>query len=175
MGHWLVLSYRVPTEPSRKRVYVWRRVKELGAVYLQQGVAALPDREHLRTQLEQLREEINGMSGEAMLMTCSIDNEADEGKLIGSFHALRTQDYGEIIEKCELLIAELEEETKVGKFTFAEVEENEAELGKISRWLEKVAERDHLDCPTRSQAEEALARATERATKYAEEVYDREI
>lgn len=175
MRRWIALSYRVPTEPSRKRVHIWRRLKELGAVYLQQGVAALPDSDALRQQLEQLRQEVYAMDGEALLLTCSLVNEDDEQRLVDAFNALRTQDYDEIIEKCELLIAELEEETSVAKFTFAEVEENEAELGKISRWLEKVFERDYLGCPTRARAEQALARATDRANKYAEEVYAREI
>ena len=39
---WLLLIYKVPTEPARQRAAVWRRVKALGAVYLQDGVAALP-------------------------------------------------------------------------------------------------------------------------------------
>jgi hypothetical protein len=32
---WLVLIYRVPSEPTRLRSTVWRRIKSLGAIYLQ--------------------------------------------------------------------------------------------------------------------------------------------
>jgi len=32
---WLLLVYRVPSEPTRLRAAVWRRLKSLGAVYLQ--------------------------------------------------------------------------------------------------------------------------------------------
>jgi len=32
---WLLLIYRVPSEPSRLRAAVWRRIKSLGAIYLQ--------------------------------------------------------------------------------------------------------------------------------------------
>ena len=31
---WLILIYRVPSEPTRLRAAVWRRLKELGAIYL---------------------------------------------------------------------------------------------------------------------------------------------
>jgi hypothetical protein len=34
-GGWLLLIYRVPSEPSRLRAAVWRRIKSLGAIYLQ--------------------------------------------------------------------------------------------------------------------------------------------
>jgi DNA-binding transcriptional regulator PaaX len=41
-GGWLLLIYRVPPEPTRLRSTVWRRIKSLGAIYLQNSVAALP-------------------------------------------------------------------------------------------------------------------------------------
>ena len=34
---WLALSYNVPINPSKVRVYVWRKLKEFGAEYLRQG------------------------------------------------------------------------------------------------------------------------------------------
>ncbi|GAY10922.1 Chromate resistance protein ChrB [Pseudonocardia sp. N23] len=40
---WLVLIYRVPSEPTRLRATVWRRLKGLGAIYVQNSVAALPE------------------------------------------------------------------------------------------------------------------------------------
>ena len=41
-GGWLLLIYRVPPEPTRLRSTVWRRIKSLGAIYLQNSVAARP-------------------------------------------------------------------------------------------------------------------------------------
>src|ERR687898_153907 len=37
---WVLLVYRIPREPSRHRVAVWRKLRDLGALYLQDGVAA---------------------------------------------------------------------------------------------------------------------------------------
>ena len=39
----MLLVYRLPREPSRHRVAVWRKLRDLGALYLQDGVAALPE------------------------------------------------------------------------------------------------------------------------------------
>src|SRR5262249_57473118 len=51
-GRWLLLIYRVPSEPSRLRATVWRRIKSLGAIYLQNSAAALPRSEERRVGRE---------------------------------------------------------------------------------------------------------------------------
>jgi len=38
---WLLLTYK-STEPAAKRIAVWRKLKGMGAVYLQSGVCLLP-------------------------------------------------------------------------------------------------------------------------------------
>src|SRR5438309_7457883 len=48
---WLLLIYTLPSQPSRKRAYVWRELKKVGAVYLRDGVAILPRRPDLEERL----------------------------------------------------------------------------------------------------------------------------
>src|SRR6202034_1161072 len=67
---WLLLIYRVPPEPTRLRSTVWRRIKSLGAIYLQNSVAALPASTASERALRKLRREITDMSGTAVLMSC---------------------------------------------------------------------------------------------------------
>src|ERR1700726_4276060 len=69
---WLLLIYRVPPKPTRLRSTVWRRIKSLGAIYLQNSVAALPASTANERALRKLRREITDMSGTAMLMSCSV-------------------------------------------------------------------------------------------------------
>src|SRR4051795_10872995 len=64
---WLILIYRLPREPSRPRVAVWRKLKALGALYLQDGVVALPGDAVTREQLEWLQVHIREAQGEATL------------------------------------------------------------------------------------------------------------
>ena len=45
---WLLLSYKVPREPTANRVSVWRKLKKLGAVSLQDSVWVLPATPHTR-------------------------------------------------------------------------------------------------------------------------------
>src|SRR5258707_4004285 len=68
---WLLLVYRVPSEPTRLRAAVWRRLKSLGAIYLQNSAAALPASIDAERALRKLRREILGMSGTAVLLSRS--------------------------------------------------------------------------------------------------------
>jgi hypothetical protein len=62
----LLLTYKIPPEPSKKRVAIWRRLKGMGAVYLQSGVCLLPKTdEHVR-RLKMLENDITGMGGAAV-------------------------------------------------------------------------------------------------------------
>ena len=65
---WLVLIYRVPSEPTRLRSTGWRRIKSLGAIYLQNSAAALPASVATERALRKLRREIIEMSGTAVLL-----------------------------------------------------------------------------------------------------------
>jgi hypothetical protein len=65
---WLLLLYKVPNEPSARRVYVWRKLKGLGAILLHDSAWVLPATPHTREKLQWLAAEISEMEGgEAML------------------------------------------------------------------------------------------------------------
>jgi hypothetical protein len=64
---WVLLIYKVPPEPSAKRVYVWRKLKSLGALLLHDSVWVLPSTERTREQMQWLASEIAEMGGEVYL------------------------------------------------------------------------------------------------------------
>ena len=55
---WLALGYSVPVNPSKNRVYIWRKLKEYGAEYFKQGVAILPYNRQSYTKLKHLQAKI---------------------------------------------------------------------------------------------------------------------
>jgi hypothetical protein len=64
---WLLLVYKIPREPTASRVYVWRKLKQLGAISLQDATWALPATPRTQEQLQWLASEIVELGGEASL------------------------------------------------------------------------------------------------------------
>lgn len=67
MKAWLLLVYRIPREPTAGRVFVWRKLKQLGAVALQDAVWVLPCTSRTQEQFQWLAAEITELKGEAVL------------------------------------------------------------------------------------------------------------
>lgn len=166
---WLLLVYRVPSEPTRVRAAVWRRLKGLGAIYLQNSAAALPAGTHAERALRKLRAEIIDMAGTAMLLSCTaLQGEAD---IRAAFLAARDDEYDEIVDKCGDFLADIEKEFAADHYSFAELEENEVDYQKLVSWLAKVVERDTLGAAGRARAQDALRRCADELERYAARVY----
>jgi hypothetical protein len=169
---WLVLIYRVPPEPTRLRSTVWRRIKSLGAIYLQNSAAALPASAGTERALRKLRREIIEMSGTAVLLSCSV--LAGESDVHNAFQAARNDEYEEIVDRCEDFLRQVKKEYTESHFTYAELEENEVDLVKLRNWFAKVRERDAFDADGRQAAEKALDECEQSLEAYAARVYAEE-
>jgi hypothetical protein len=169
---WLLLIYRVPPEPTRLRSTVWRRIKSLGAIYLQNSVAALPASTANERALRKLRREITDMSGTAMLMSCSV--LAGESEVRASFQAARNDEYEEIVDKCEDFLKQVQKEYAENHFTYAELEENEVDLVKLKNWFAKIVERDVFGASGRAACEQSLEKCELSLEGYAARVYAEE-
>ncbi len=169
---WLLLIYRVPPEPTRLRSTVWRRIKALGAIYLQNSVAALPVSAANERALRKLRREIADMSGTAMLMSCSV--LAGEAEVRAMFQAARNDEYEEIVDKCEDFLRQVQKEYVENHFTYAELEENEVDLVKLKNWFAKIIERDVFGASGRAACEQFLDKCEQSLEAYAARVYAEE-
>jgi ChrB-like protein len=169
---WLLLIYRVPPEPTRLRSTVWRRIKSLGAIYLQNSVAALPASTANERALRKLRREITDMSGTAVLMSCTV--LAGESEVRASFQAARNDEYEEIVDKCEDFLRQVQKEYDENHFTYAELEENEVDLVKLKNWFAKIIERDVFGASGRAACEQFLDKCEQSLEAYAARVYAEE-
>ncbi len=169
---WLLLIYRVPSEPSRLRATVWRRIKSLGAIYLQSSVAALPASLAAERALRKLRSEILDMSGSAVLLSCTV--LAGEQDVRSAFQSARDDEYEEIVDKCQDFLAGLRKEYAENHFSYAELEENEVDLVKLRTWLDRVRQRDVFGASGREGALNSLAECEEQLEAYAARVYAEE-
>jgi DNA-binding transcriptional regulator PaaX len=169
---WLLLIYRVPPEPTRLRAAVWRRIKSLGAIYLQNSVAALPASVASERALRKLRREILDMSGTAYLMSASVLE--GEAEVLQAFQAARDDEYEEIVDKCADFLGQVQKEYDASHFTYAELEENEVDLIKLKNWFAKVADRDAFGAGGRAAAERGIEACEQSLEAYAARVFAEE-
>lgn len=168
---WILLIYKVPSEPSRKRAYVWRHLKQLGAIYLQQAVCLLPNQPELEAPLHKLADKILEFEGEATVFYADGKDESWNEKVVADFQGARDAEYAEVIENIEHFEREIERESAAQKFTFAELEDVESDMEKISKWFERVQARDYFKAPLGSQAHEHLKKAQTLLESFAQQVY----
>ena len=65
--YWIALSYHLPSDSSRSRVYLWRKLRELGAENLHPGIAILPHTPDNLRRMRQLLQKIREMEGDGTL------------------------------------------------------------------------------------------------------------
>lgn len=170
--HFLVLVYRMPSSPTASRVAVWRQLKKIGGIYLQQTVTAFPQVPRVTQELQKLLRKIEDSGGEFHLLPLRKLSEVEETKLVRLFAEQSTRHYQEIIENCEVNFAkEIEFETFRRNFTYEEAEEIRAEFDKIVDWYERVSDRDWFGAPNRDEALEWLRRSRERLEEFEGAVY----
>jgi hypothetical protein len=147
------------------RVSVWRRLRGLGALYVQQSVCLLPDRPEVARAVGRLAARVRAEGGAARVLHVRISDAGEREQLIREMRAAIQAEYGEVLQRLPSFFAELDSETVRGNVTFAEVEESEADLARFDAWLAKIASRDYFDAPLGSKARAELdqARAALRA------------
>src|SRR3954469_5552396 len=98
---WLLLTYKVPPNPAAKRVALWRRLKGMGAVYLQNGVCLLPKTDDQVRRLKMLENDITEVGGEAVILETVALDRGQADKVVARFKADRDDAYREFIDKCD--------------------------------------------------------------------------
>jgi hypothetical protein len=171
---WLLMTYKVPAEPSKLRVGIWRRIRGMGAVYLQNSVCVLPTSADHQRQLRMVQSDIEKGGGEAVIFETTALDAKQEELVVSRFKHDRDQDYEEFLDKCADFKREVDKEVQADHYTFAELKENDEDLKKLKGWLDKVKALDFYGAPARAAAEQQLAQCEEQLDAYAQEVYERE-
>jgi hypothetical protein len=172
---WHLFIYRLPANPSRTRVAVWRELRRLGALPLQQSVVVVPEEGGLAAQLDAIEERILSEEGTVYHYRLS-DLPADqEERLVAEWNQVRDHEYAEIVEECETKFRrEIEFELFRGNLTGSEAEEIEADLEKIRSWFARVRARDCFAAASRAAAEAAIEESQQLLDSFIERVFEAE-
>lgn len=98
-GRWVLLTYRLPREPSTPRTAVWRKLRRLGVAQLADGLVALPEDARTREQLEWIAEEVLGAGGTAMLWLAQPTALGDERSVAQAMSEERNREYDDLASR----------------------------------------------------------------------------
>jgi len=142
-GPWVLLSYRVPREPSAPRIAVWRKLKRLGVAQIGDGLAALPADARTREHFEWIAQEVRDAGGQAGVWLAEPTDPAQHRALAAEMTAARAQEYTAVTAAAQQAAAlPPVQRRRAG-------ERLRAELGRVHR-------RDFFPPPQRDQAQQAV-------------------
>ena len=139
-NQWVLLSYRLPREPSTPRITVWRKLKRLGVAVLGDGLVALPLDARTREHLEWIADEIHDANGSATVWVAQPTSQRDHQALANQLNAERAKEY-------ETLTAEATIAAPVSRRT----------VERLRRELRRINRRDYFAPPQRDVAKAAVA------------------
>jgi hypothetical protein len=135
LPEWILLHYKIPSEPSASRVYIWRKLKRLGALLYLDSVWVLPDTPRTLEQFQWLSSEIVELGGEAALWKAQAAQLNQDESISEQFSIQVDAAYHELMNA--LL-------------------EPDADLEMISRQYQRIKSRDYFNSPTGQKVREVL-------------------
>ena len=168
---WILLVYRVPVQPTRHRVAVWRHLRRIGALSLQQSIAGLPDSRENRAALQQVARVVDAAGGEFFLLRTEAVDEGTRERLERTYTEAVEQEYLEFIAECRKYLVEIKKEIRIKKFTHAELAEEEQSFDRLERWAAALAAKDVLGAPSHSPADATLKDCAAALENYAARVF----
>lgn len=140
MNRWLILIYSVPRRPSASRVYVWRKLKRMGAEPLQDAAWVLPASPRNEEHLRWLAAEIEDLRGTALLWNAELAEDDRNRALIRRFEKPVQSEYRRLLRR------------------LAAARPDRAELARRYR---EIHARDHFEHPLGREVRRKLTGETE--------------
>ncbi|MDN5916169.1 MAG: hypothetical protein L0I76_13885 [Pseudonocardia sp.] len=168
---WVLLLAQLPASPSSPRVTLWRRAKAAGAVGLQNGAWVLPGTDDNLEFFRILADYVRGHDGTAHALSVRAVEDEGDAEIVARFQSERAKEFAELHERGLALIFELDRETAKVNFTFAELEENEQVMDRLTSWLDKIAARDFFPDAHAKAAAHLLDRCRRALERFTTSVY----
>ena len=141
---------------------------------MQHAVCLLPLSEDNRAAYDRLSRRIEEYGGEVSVFEVGSPGEGWQEKIIARFNAARDEEYEEVVDETERFREEIERERRKGKFTFAELEDEESNLERLHKYLARVEARDTFEAEGRVRAAEEVELCSGVLEDFAQEIYEHE-
>ncbi|NJD77346.1 MAG: hypothetical protein FIB08_09670 [Candidatus Methanoperedens sp.] len=142
---WILLIIKSTNVSSRDRMFIWRNIKNTGAVSLSHSVYILHDTEDNRTIAIDIARIINERNGEVLQFFADTLNEGQEQKLNKLIAEEINTEIKEFSIECDDFIADVTKRISNKKFKVFELEELSDDIHKLDRWRLKLIQKHGLD------------------------------
>ncbi|MFI8101210.1 Chromate resistance protein ChrB [Streptomyces sp. NPDC086023] len=141
---WVLLSYRLPREPSTPRITVWRKLRRMGVAQISDGLVALPADARTREQVEWIAEEVSDLGGTATVWIAHPAAAGDEQQLVEAMTQARAAEYRQLLAEAQAA----GEGDEAGR---------RRTLARLRAELRRIQRRDYFPPPDRQSAERAVS------------------
>jgi hypothetical protein len=173
---WLLITVSTPSGgTSTLRVYAWRKLRSLGAHYLQQSVCLLPATPKTMRAVARLVARLRTEGGHGEMLRIRLTDSKQEAAVIDTIQRERTDEYREVVERTRQFHEELQLERRRGRATYTELEESDADLARHQKWLTAIRARDYFDAPGAQEAAAAVASCEEALARFESEALSAEL
>ncbi|GAA1416858.1 hypothetical protein GCM10009662_68090 [Catellatospora coxensis] len=147
----MLLAYRIPREPSRPRIAVWRKLEALGVARLGDGLVALPADARTREHLDWIADEVTEAGGAATIWVAAPGSLAQERSIAAAMGEARAAEYEQIAAEAQAAASSDETERR-------------RVLRRLRAELRRIGRRDHFPPPQRQIAHTAVQSLAEPQT-----------
>jgi hypothetical protein len=151
---WILCSYRVPRQPTRLRLAVWRRLKRLGALPVHDAVWALPMSGETRESVEWVAEEVEERGGAMLIWEANSIAAEQDRALVELFRAEANREYATIVTAAKSIRQRL---LTRGNERGESRERALRQLGRLERLYKQQRRRDYFRTPDREPTEALLS------------------
>jgi sugar phosphate isomerase/epimerase len=167
---WRLAIYRLPSEPARYRVALWRELRKIGAVSLQHATWAVPSGVEFDQALRRAAALAERADGEVLVFPLA-ENDDAASTLETLFTEDREAEWIEFLSVCAKFEAELAHEIAIEKFTLAELDEEEHNFERLRRWHRELRARDLFGAPSAARADQRLKNCADKLEDFGERVF----
>ncbi|HUG33666.1 MAG TPA: Chromate resistance protein ChrB [Anaerolineales bacterium] len=101
MTNWLILHYKLPSKPTALRVYIWRKLKRMGAILLHDSVWVVPETTRTAEQYQWLMAEVQEMGGNAYYWKATSILEEHDQSIVTKFKKQVDDMYSKLLKKMD--------------------------------------------------------------------------
>lgn len=141
---WIVISYSLPSHPSRIRVRIWRKLKKSGALYYNQSIALLPKNERSLLFMRELKNDIDSSGGEAVIADFAFIDSADNEKAASEFNSHLNNEYFCIKQTLAQIKDDIENARNNNLLSLQFLEERLAKIKKLKKSYDSISLRDYF-------------------------------